>query len=266
MLYDRTIFVYTILFKKIKNMKNKKLSDQRENQEIIFGIHPLLEFLSAKKRPLYSIYTTQPTPKAWPQILRLLPANTKIQYVSKQILTRLAETDDHQNVVAITKPLPMRHRCFDPQKYPYIVLLDGIQDTRNMGAIIRSAYCTGISGIVIPAKRSAPMSGATYKASAGLAEHVEIYQPETSYKAALEIKAAGYNLYLAALGGKNAIEIDYKTPLCVVIGNESLGISSEILKLGEKVTLPQRKPDISYNASVAAGIMLFLVATKAKIL
>lgn len=233
-------------------------------QEIIFGIHPLIEFLKAKKRPLYTIYTIQPTPKIWSQILKLLPTHTEVKYVSKQVLTKLAGTDDHQGVVAITKPLSLRNRPFDSEKQPFILLLDGIQDTRNVGAIIRSAYCTGVSGIIIPAKRSAPLSGATYKASAGLAEYMDIYQPETSYKAALEVKEAGYDLYMAALGGKNALDIDYKTPICLVIGNEALGISSEVLKLGKKVMLPQRTADISYNASVAAGIMLFLIATKTK--
>ena len=195
----------------------------------------------------------------------MLPARAEVKYVSKQVLTTLAGTDDHQGVVALAKPFIFRSRPFDPVKQPFILLLDGIQDTRNLGAIIRSAYCTGVSGIVIPAKRSAPLSGATYKASAGLAEHLDIYQPETTYRAALEAKEAGYNLYMAALGGKDALEIDYQKPTCLVIGNEALGISSEVLKLGQKVTLAQRTPDISYNASVAAGIMLFLIATKTKI-
>ena len=244
----------------MKKPHSQKINPQ--DQEIIFGVHPLLEFLKAKKRPLYQIYTTQPAPKAWSQISRLLPASAQVKYVTKQILTRMAETEDHQGIVAVTKPLPLRSKAFDPTKQPFILLLDGIQDTRNVGAIIRSAYCAGINGIILPAKRSAPLSGATYKASAGLAEYMDIYQPETPYKAALEAKAAGYNLYMAALGGKNALDIEYKKPLCIVIGNEALGISNEVLKLGEKVTLPQRNSDISYNASVAAGIMLFLVATK----
>lgn len=230
--------------------------------EIVFGIHPIIELLTAKKRPLFEIYTTKPVPKAWKQIERLLPSNVIIKHVQKSMLDRMTETDDHQGVVALVKPLQLRTSCFDAAKHPFILLLDGIQDTRNLGGILRSAYCTGVTGVIVPEKKSAPLSGATYKASAGLAEYLEIYKPATAHQAALEAKKAGYNLYMAALGGKNALDIDYKKPTCLVIGNEATGISSELLKLGEKVTLPQKTPNISYNASVAAGILLFVISSK----
>ena len=75
-----------------------------------------------------------------------------------------------------------------------------------------------------------------------------------------ELKKAGYNLYITVLdGGKNALEVSYKKPMCLVIGSEAVGISKEIRQHGELVTLPQRRPDISYNASVAAGIFLFVM-------
>jgi 23S rRNA (guanosine2251-2'-O)-methyltransferase len=242
-------------------MKNTKTKATLA-QDIVFGIHPLIELLTAKKRHVYTIYTTQLAPKAWGQIERLIPKDTVVKRVSKEHLDKLTDSDDHQNVVALVKPLQMRASCFDPKKHPFIVLLDSIQDTRNMGAIMRSAYCTGANGMIIPEKNSAPLSGATYKASAGLAEHLDIYRPGSTHQAVLELKKAGYHVYMAALGGKNALEIDYKLPLCLVIGNESTGIASEILKMGEKVTLPQRTPNISYNASVAAGILLFTIGTK----
>lgn len=247
-------------------IKKRVKSEQKTAYEIVFGIHPLIELLTAKKRPVFEIYTTQPVPRAWNQIERLIPANVIIKYVQKQQLDHIAQTDDHQNVVALVKPLQIRSSAFDPIKHPFIVLLDGIQDTRNLGGIMRSIYCTGATGVIIPEKKSAPLSGATYKASAGLAEYVEIYKPATAYQAALELKKSGYHLYMAALGGKNALGIDYKKPVCLVIGNESTGISSEVLKLGEKVTLPQKTPHISYNASVAAGILLCSIATKIGVL
>lgn len=246
----------------MKNIKKKPIPAH----DIVFGIHPLIELLTAKKRPVYQIYTTQPKPKAWSQLERLLTANIVISHVQKSYLDRLAETDDHQGVVAMVKPLQRRASCFTPDKHPFLVLLDGIQDTRNLGGILRTAYCTGVNGVIIPEKNSAPLSGATYKASAGLAEYLDLYQPASSHQAVLELKAAGYHIYMAALGGKNALEVDYQKPLCLVIGNEATGISSEVLKFGEKVMLAQRTPKISYNASVAAGILLFTIATKSGIL
>jgi 23S rRNA (guanosine2251-2'-O)-methyltransferase len=243
----------------MKNTKTKAIIPQ----DVVFGVHPLIELLTAKKRHVYTIYTTQMPPKAWGQIERLITSkDTIVKHVAKEFLDKLTDSDDHQNVVALVKPLQMRASCFDPKKHPFLILLDSIQDTRNMGAILRSGYCTGVNGVIIPEKNSAPLSGATYKASAGLAEHLDIYRPGSTHQAVLELKKAGYHVYMAALGGKNALEIEYQLPLCLVIGNEATGIASDILKMGEKVTLPQRTPKISYNASVAAGIMLFTIATK----
>lgn len=246
----------------MKNIKQKSSIPQ----EVVFGIHPLIELLSAKKRTVYTVYTTKPTPKAWHSIEKLLPTKTTVQYVTKAFLDKLAGNDDHQGVVAVAKPLSIRKSAFDPNKHPFILLLDGIQDTRNLGAILRSAYCTNVSGVIIPQKNSAPLSGATYKASAGLAEHVELYQPASALHGALEAKKAGYTLYMAALGGTNALEVAYKQPVCLVIGNEAVGISPEVLSLGQKITLPQKQSHISYNASVAAGILLLHIAYQTKVL
>jgi 23S rRNA (guanosine2251-2'-O)-methyltransferase len=111
-------------------------------------------------------------------------------------------------------------------------------------------------------KGGAPLTAAANKASAGLAEYMEILQMPSAAAAAAELKKAGYALYLATLGGTDALSVSYKEPLCIVIGSEGAGISPEILNAGERVMLPQRRADISYNASVAAGILLFLIANK----
>lgn len=237
-----------------------------KDQELVFGIHPIVELLQAKKRSLGVIYTTKPTPKSWPLIEKLLPKHVPLQYVTREQLNKITGTDDHQSVAAWASPFQYRKKEFDPVKHPFLVMIDGIQDTRNLGAILRTAYCTGASGIVICKKKGAPINGSTIKASAGLAEHLEIYEAPSAIAAVSELKKAGYTLYLTALGGKNISTISYTKPLCVVIGNEATGVSSEILNAGEKIMIPQRTPDISYNASVAAGIVLFSIAHHIKII
>lgn len=234
----------------------------QKNQELIFGIHPILELLKARKRSLHIIYTTKPTPKAWDQIAQLLPRAIQIQYVSRDILTKMAGTPDHQGLLGYTSPLPIRKKFFDPTKQPFLVMVDGVQDTRNLGAIIRSAYCVGADGIIITKKHGAPLNASTAKASAGLMEHMEIYEAASAVSAAQELKAAGYHLYLATLGGVDAASVTYEKPACVVIGNEATGISREMFPFGQRIMIPQRTPDISYNASVAAGILFFLVGHK----
>ena len=223
--------------------------------EIIFGIHPILELLKAKQRSLYTLYTTKPEPKAFKDIKQLLSPKTVINYVTRDKLIKLAgDTTDHQGFVALVSPFSYKKEFFNPKKDPLILLLDGVQDTKNMGAIIRSAYCK---------KGNAPLTAATFKSSAGLAEHISIYQSASNASALQDLKNSGYNIYLAMVDkGENALKIEYKKPLCLVIGSEGLGISKELQKDGLQITLPQRHIGISYNASVAAGILLFLIANK----
>lgn len=232
--------------------------------ELIFGIHPIVELLKAKKRKLITLYTTNPTPKGWNQIEGLLPSGYKvpIQYVARDVLTRMATCPDHQGVIAWVHPLPIRKKMFDSAKQQFLLLLDSIQDPRNLGAILRSAYCTGVEGVVLVRKNAAPLNATALKASAGLAEHLDIFIASSAQEAVLQLKKAGYNLYLATFDGVNALTCSFDMPLCLVIGSEGVGISTSILKEGTKITLPQKQKDISYNASVAASLLTFLVGTK----
>lgn len=242
-------------FKKIKN-------EQKNKYDLVYGVHSLIEVLKAKKRKVFSIYTIKPLPKSWQKIKKYLPKFIpNIQYVSKDILTRMAGTSDHMGIVALVSPFKFSAKLFDTQKKPFILLLDSIQDVRNLGAILRTAYCIGIDGIVLSKKESAGLNASTHKASAGLVEYLDIYLASSMQSAILELKKSGYNFYMAVLeNGNNATEVKYKKPLCLVIGNEATGISKGIQKEGELITLPQRSHDISYNASVAAGILLFLIS------
>jgi 23S rRNA (guanosine2251-2'-O)-methyltransferase len=230
--------------------------------ELIYGIHAILEVLKARKRKIIALYTTRPEPKAWPQIRALLPNYVQIQYVGREILTKMAETSDHQGFVAWVHLREFRKKFFNPVQQKFLVLLDSIQDTRNVGAILRSAYCAAVDGIILCKKQGAPLNASSLKASAGLAEHLEIYEAPSIEAAVVLLKEAGYTNYLATLGGADAMSCIYQEPLCLVIGNEATGISKNILKSGIQITLRQQRPDISYNASVAAGILLFLIGTK----
>ncbi|MCL4379927.1 RNA methyltransferase [Candidatus Dependentiae bacterium] len=235
---------------------------QTQPQEIVYGIHPIIELLKAKRRKIITLYTTRPEPKQWPQIKKLLPERPiTIQYVDRTKLAKIAGTTEHQSVVALVSPYQYRTKPFEPSHNPLVVLLDGIQDTRNLGGILRSAYCTGFNGVIIPVKNSAPLTASTHKAAAGLAEHLQIYQAASAKQAVMQLSQAGYTIYLTTItGGKSALAVTFQRPTCLVIGSEETGISKELLTSGSKITLPQQRPDISYNASVAAGIFMFLAS------
>lgn len=232
--------------------------------EIIFGIHPIVELLKAKRRPIRVLYTTQPAPKAWSSIKNVLPAHIPVKYVSRDQLTKLAGTSDHQGFVAAVGQFPFRKKFFDPQRSPFLIFLDGIQDPRNLGAIIRSAYCTNVDGIILGKKNCAPLNAVAIKSSAGLAEHMEIYEAASIPAVIQELKQQGYQVYLAVFNGQDARTVDFKTPLCLVVGSEGSGISPQLLGSGQPITLAQKTADVSYNASVAAGILLFMISSMHK--
>jgi len=244
-----------------------KAKNYDSGNEIVYGAHSIIELIKAKKRKIVSIYTTKPVPKAWERIARHLPKSIgNVQYVTRDILERMAGTPDHMGVVAWVTPYKFVSKPFEPEKKPFILVLDSIQDVRNVGAILRSAYCTGVDGVVMCKSKSAPINAAVSKASAGLVEHLDIYLVPSLKSAVVDLKKAGYNFYMAVLDGKKATEVEFKKPCAIVIGNEATGITKDVQALGQAVTLPQRTPDISYNASVASGILLFLASTQTKTL
>src|SRR5581483_5632679 len=119
----------------MKNTKNSKETKNKQVGELIYGTHPIIEVLKAKRRKVISIYTTKPEPKSWTQIQQLWPKyHVPIQYVARDILTRMAGSSDHQGVVAWVQAYPYRKQFFDSKKSPFLIMLDGIQDTRNVGA------------------------------------------------------------------------------------------------------------------------------------
>ncbi len=239
----------------------KKSSKRQLKYDMIFGPHAIIEMLKAGRRRLMSIYTTKPAPKGYERIVRHLPKHVpNIQYVTRNALDGMAKSTEHGGVIALVSPFPYAKQVFDAKKKPFIVLLDGIQDVRNLGAILRSAHCVGVDGVVISLKGGAPLTPIAFKTSAGLAEYLDVYLAPSAKSAAIELKKAGYTLYMAVIDGKNALDVDYKKPMCLVIGNEAKGIAKDVQREGIPITLPQKTPDISYNASVAAGILLFTIA------
>lgn len=243
----------------------RKKTDQPRDYDVVFGIHAVTELLQAKKRRLIRIYTTKPTPKGWNALERILPKGIQIQFVDRDALAKLAGTTDHQSVIALATPFVFTKTFFDPKKHPFIIMLDQIQDARNLGAILRSAYCTNVSGVILTQSHSATITGAALKASAGLAEHLAIYQAPTAQAAAILLKKAGYTMYLSLVDAKNFVHTTtYQQPACLVVGNEAVGISKELHNQGIGITLAQKTSDISYNASVAAGIILYQMATQFK--
>jgi len=232
----------------------------QQTGDILYGAHPIIECLKAGKRKILALYMTKPEPKGWARVKPYLQKYTPpIQYVSRDVLARMAGCDDHMGILAFVTPFSYATKPITVQEKQRILLLDGVQDVHNLGAIVRSAYCTNFDAVLVT-KQCARMVAGVFKASAGLAEHLPIYLISSVAHTVKELKDMGYAVYMTvADGGVDATTVTYQAPLCVVIGSEERGIDMSVRSLGVKVTLPQRDTS-SYNASVAAGIFLFLTS------
>ena len=187
------------------------------------------------------------------------------QWTSRVELARLVGTTRHQGIAAFVEDLdyadpeaPFR-RAESLGEQPLLVLLDGVTDPQNYGAIIRSAEALGAHGVVSEERRSAPLSAATLKASAGAAARIPLVRVKNLPRYIEELKARGVWVYgLAGEGERTLEEADYRRPLALVVGSEGRGMRRLVReRCDELIRIPLRGSTPALNASVAAGIALY---------
>ena len=144
---------------------------------------------------------------------------------------------------------------------PFIVVLDEIEDPHNLGAIIRTAECTGVHGVIVPKRRSAGLSYTVGKASAGAVEYMRVARVTNISKLLDELKERGVWVYGADMNGTDYRKCDMSGACALVVGNEGKGISRLVReKCDVIVSLPMKGHINSLNASVAAGVLMYAAA------
>ena len=151
--------------------------------------------------------------------------------------------------------------------YPLILILDSIQDTHNLGAILRTADCSGVDGVIITKHNSAPVNATVAKTSAGATEHVKMCVVNNLAQAMNELKDKGFWIAGSSLdNSKDYTSIDYKIPLALVVGNEEKGIRKLTADNCDfLINIPMKGKIQSLNVSVATGIILFEILRQRKI-
>ena len=148
----------------------------------------------------------------------------------------------------------------DKGEDPFLVLLDGITDPHNLGAIVRTAECAGAHGVVIPERRAAGLTPAAAKAAAGALSHLPIARVKNLNRTLEELQARGLWIVGTAMDGEDALQADLSGPIALVIGSEGEGIARLTLeKCDRTIALPMKGHIESLNASVAAGIVMYEV-------
>lgn len=192
---------------------------------------------------------------------RLLALRVPIEKINR--ITR----KNHQGVVAILSAVPYTRvgelvpQLYDEGILPFVIVLDGITDVRNFGAIARTAECCGANALVIPERGSVSAGGDAMKTSAGALNYIQVCRERNLESAVKYLKDNGYQIVgVSEKATINYTTADYSTPVALVMGAEDVGISPEIMRLCDtRVSIPMFGKIGSLNVSVAAGVMMYEV-------
>lgn len=236
--------------------------------EILFGIHPVHEAVRAARRDIREIVMAAGKKNGRLADIEQLARNAGIpvNQISGEKIAALAGGRRHQGVAARVGPLPLSDlqdvmAPADGGRAPCLLLLDQVLDPHNLGALIRTALCAGVDGIVCPRDRAAAPSPAVSRISAGAMEHMRI-APVTNLVAAIKIlKAARYWVAgMDAAGEQSLFEADLSGPLAVIIGGEEKGMRPLVKKQCDfLISIPQANTLNSLNASVAGAVVMYEV-------
>jgi len=228
---------------------------------IVYGLNPVLEALRAGR--VRSLRLAGRADRRMQEVLQAAAAaGVEVRQVDARELDRTARGAVHQGVVAEVADLPsfdVADLVRDVQGAPLLVVLDGVEDPHNFGAILRVADAAGVDGIVRQARHSAALDGAAAKASAGAIAHVRIATVVNIARALEELRAGG--VWTVGLAGDAPIEygqVDLRLPTAVVLGAEGTGLRRLVRERCDVLAaIPMRGHVGSLNVSVAAGIVLY---------
>ncbi len=251
--------------KRIPGPKPRR-EDRTSDSGRLFGIHPLIEALKSG-RGLERIYIARGRGgRPVDELIALARSRgVPLHFEPRELLDRIIGHPKHQGVMGlvgakaysdIESILEEASRRGEP---PALLILDGIEDPRNLGAILRTAEAAGLHGVVIPDRRSAGLNETVARASAGAIEHIAVARVGNLTRAIEGLKSKGIWIYgLDAGADKSYLAIDYRTPLALVAGSEGRGVRPGVLTVcDERVRIPMRGRVASLNVSVAVGVVAF---------
>ncbi|MFQ5882963.1 MAG: 23S rRNA (guanosine(2251)-2'-O)-methyltransferase RlmB [Candidatus Methylomirabilales bacterium] len=233
----------------------------------LVGPHAVWAALRAGRRSVEKLFAV--TEGRSPQVRRILAfareQGIPVKLLHRRALATLAGTMDHQGIVAqvaevhyveVAELLTEAQVRGEP---PFLLILDGVQDPGNLGALLRTAEASGVHGVVIPKDRSAGVGAAVAKAAAGAMEHMRLARVTNIPQVLAGLKRQGLWVYGADVGrGRSPQEVDLAIPLALVLGGEERGLRSLVrTSCDVLISLPMVGRVESLNVSVAGGILMY---------
>jgi 23S rRNA (guanosine2251-2'-O)-methyltransferase len=236
-----------------------------EKENLIFGIRAIIEAVQAGKSVDRVFLQADAQGELMKDLLKVLKrGDVNFTNVPVEKLNRLTH-NNHQGAVATISPIgfltieELVTATLASQEKPLFLILDQISDARNFGAIIRTAECTGVHGIIIQKSGAAPVNGDTVKTSAGAVFNIPICKVEHIKDAVFYLQGSGIKTVAATEKTEQSLyELNLNEPLAIIMGSEERGINPSVLKLvDEKAKLPMYGTIGSLNVSVACGAFLY---------
>jgi 23S rRNA (guanosine2251-2'-O)-methyltransferase len=238
-----------------------------KDQEILYGLHAVREALKAGSRPLQRLLVIR-TDKQFADLVQLARSlRVPVHIQPSASLDRLVPDGRHQGIVAFAAAKSYQTeesilaRATQRNEPPLLVILDGVEDPHNLGAVLRTAEGAGAHGVFIPERRAAGLTSVVAKASAGAIDHIPVARVTNMSRSIESLKTAGVWIYgVTPSAEKLYTDVDLRGPVGLVLGGEGTGIRPGVLQhCDECVRIPLGGQVESLNVSAAAAIVLFEV-------
>ncbi|GGH15653.1 23S rRNA (guanosine(2251)-2'-O)-methyltransferase RlmB [Sphingobacterium alkalisoli] len=239
--------------------------EKRETNQMVFGIRAVIEAIDSGKE-IESLFVQRGlSGSLFLELKSLLKEhNLGYQQVPIEKLNRITGKN-HQGVIAVISPI-VYHQIEDllPTIYekgetPFLLMLDGVTDVRNMGAIARTAECAGVHAIIVPRKGSAEINPDAIKTSAGALYKIPVCRQDSLGKVGRYLIESGVQLVVSTEKTQDSIYgIDYTGPTCIIMGAEDVGVSDDLIRISDKLAkIPMFGEIASLNVSVSAAVVMY---------
>ena len=244
--------------------------EKKQNKDVIFGLHPVMEAIKSNKEINKIMIQKGLQGNLFHELRGMLKHSmVNIQLVPVQKLDSITRKN-HQGVIAFISPVTyfkvedLIPRLYEEAKEPRFIVLDGVTDVRNFGAIARTAECLGFNGIIIPAKGGATVTSDAIKTSAGALLTLPVCRVDSLTKTVDLMVESGLTMIACTEKTDDSIyDFKYEGPLGIVMGNEETGISNEIINRVQHIgKIPMTGEIKSMNVAVSAGIVMYEAVRK----
>ncbi|MGD0582636.1 MAG: 23S rRNA (guanosine(2251)-2'-O)-methyltransferase RlmB [Bacteroidales bacterium] len=237
----------------------------QKESDFIFGMRPVIEALKAGKQLDRLLVRDGLQGALYHELMVAVRENGIAYQVVPEERLELLTRKNHQGVIAWLSLIEFQHvdnilpSVYEKGEDPFLIMLDGVSDVRNFGAIVRTADCMGAHAVIIPEKGSARITADAIKTSAGALHTFPVCRERSLVRTAEYLKESGLKIICAdEKKGVNISTTDLTGPALIIMGSEDKGISRELLSLAsEKVSIPMSGKIASLNVSVASGILLY---------